>query len=56
MAPEVVKRSGHTQKASNIWSLGCTIVEMLTAEHPWPTLTPMQAIFKVRFSVFFLFF
>ncbi|KAJ7890917.1 kinase-like domain-containing protein [Mycena olivaceomarginata] len=50
MAPEVVKRSGHTQKASNIWSLGCAIVEMLTAEHPWPTLTPMQAIFKIGSS------
>lgn len=47
MAPEVVKQSGHTRKA-DIWSVGCLVVEMLTGEHPWATLTQMQAIFKVR--------
>src|ERR1700761_273044 len=46
MAPEVVKQSGHTPKA-DIWSVGCLVVEMLTGEHPWATLTQMQAIFKV---------
>lgn len=46
MAPEVVKQSGHTQKA-DIWSVGCLVVEMLTGEHPYPLLTQMQAIFKV---------
>jgi mitogen-activated protein kinase kinase kinase len=46
MAPEVVKQSGHTRKA-DIWSVGCLVVEMLTGEHPWATLTQMQAIFKV---------
>jgi serine/threonine protein kinase len=49
MAPEVVKQSGHTRKA-DIWSVGCLVVEMLTGEHPWATLTQMQAIFKVRSS------
>lgn len=47
MAPEVVKQSVHTVKA-DIWSLGCLVVEMLTGEHPWPNLSQMQAIFKVR--------
>ncbi|KAJ7709866.1 hypothetical protein B0H17DRAFT_915161 [Mycena rosella] len=49
MAPEVVKQSGHTRKA-DIWSVGCLVVEMLTGEHPWATLTQMQAIFKIGSS------
>src|ERR1700761_4429232 len=47
MAPEVVKQSGHTPKA-DIWSVGCLVVEMLTGEHPWSALTPMQALFEVN--------
>ncbi|KAJ7063333.1 ste11-like protein [Mycena amicta] len=49
MAPEVVKQTGHTPKA-DIWSVGCLVVEMLTGEHPWATLTQMQAIFKIGSS------
>jgi mitogen-activated protein kinase kinase kinase len=44
MAPEVVK---HTPK-SDIWSVGCLVIEMFTGEHPWPSLTQMQAISEVR--------
>ena len=56
MAPEVVKQTAYTQKA-DIWSVGCLVVEMLTGEHPYPQLSQMQAIFKVRLldSLFFLF-
>lgn len=46
MAPEVVKQVAHTRKA-DIWSVGCLVVEMLTGNHPYPTLNQMQAIFKV---------
>ncbi|KAL1944514.1 hypothetical protein VTO73DRAFT_2944 [Trametes versicolor] len=46
MAPEVVQQKAYTFKA-DIWSVGCLVVEMLTGEHPWPTLSQMQAIFKV---------
>ncbi|KAF7323000.1 STE11-like protein [Mycena chlorophos] len=49
MAPEVVKQTGHTPKA-DIWSIGCLVIEMLTGEHPWATLTQMQAIFKIGSS------
>lgn len=49
MAPEVVQQKAYTFKA-DIWSVGCLVVEMLTGEHPWPTLSQMQAIFKVRRS------
>ncbi|CAE7038825.1 ANP2 [Symbiodinium microadriaticum] len=36
MAPEVMKyRAG---RRSDIWSLGCTVIEMITADAPWPNL------------------
>ena len=44
----MVKHYKYTKK-SDVWSLGCLIIEMLTEEHPWPGLTQMQAMFRVRF-------
>ncbi|CAE8644010.1 unnamed protein product, partial [Polarella glacialis] len=36
MAPEVMKfKAG---RRSDIWALGCTVIEMITAEAPWPNL------------------
>ncbi|CUG86868.1 protein kinase, putative [Bodo saltans] len=35
MAPELVRGQSKPSKASDVWSLGCTIVEMITAEFPW---------------------
>ena len=47
MAPEVVKQSGHGRKA-DVWSFGATIIEMATANHPWPHLTGnLQALFTI---------
>mmetsp|Transcript_27658 Transcript_27658/g.60910 ORF Transcript_27658/g.60910 Transcript_27658/m.60910 type:complete len:439 (+) Transcript_27658:160-1476(+) len=34
VAPEVVQQSGHGRKA-DIWSLGCVLLEMVTAQDPW---------------------
>ncbi|BFZ53971.1 ATP binding [Savitreella phatthalungensis] len=46
MAPEVVRHQRYTSKA-DIWSLGCLIIEMFTARHPYPDLDQMQAIFRI---------
>merc|ERR1719199_149036 len=36
MAPEVMKYKAG--RRSDIWSLGCTVIEMITAEPPWANL------------------
>ncbi|KAL8098662.1 hypothetical protein AgCh_031432 [Apium graveolens] len=50
MAPEVAR--GEEQGfAADIWSLGCTIIEMATGSNPWPALDhPLSAIHKIAFS------
>eukprot|EP01062_Namystynia_karyoxenos_P053835 TRINITY_DN43820_c0_g1_i1.p1 TRINITY_DN43820_c0_g1~~TRINITY_DN43820_c0_g1_i1.p1 ORF type:complete len:661 (+),score=137.54 TRINITY_DN43820_c0_g1_i1:123-1985(+) len=47
MAPEVVKGTGHDE-SSDIWSLGCTIIEMLQGKPPFSQFsTPWAALFHV---------
>ncbi|CAD8075171.1 unnamed protein product [Paramecium primaurelia] len=47
MAPEVIN-SQETGRYSDIWSLGCTIIEMLTGEPPWGRFqSPMQALITI---------
>ena len=34
MAPEIFNQEKHGRKI-DIWSLGCTVIEMASAKHPW---------------------
>ncbi|KAI9183954.1 ATP binding [Blastocladiella emersonii ATCC 22665] len=46
MSPEVVKHMRYTRK-SDVWSVGCLVIEMCTASHPWPNASQVEAIFKI---------
>lgn len=46
MAPEVIELSGATT-ASDIWSLGCTVIELLEGKPPYYKLQPMPALFRI---------
>ncbi|XP_028790987.1 mitogen-activated protein kinase kinase kinase 1 isoform X2 [Neltuma alba] len=48
MAPEVVNlKSRGYGPAADIWSLGCTVLEMLTRQSPYSELEGMQALFRI---------
>ena len=46
MAPEIIEMAGATA-ACDIWSLGCTIIELLTGKPPYMELDPMAALFRI---------
>ncbi|XP_067315180.1 mitogen-activated protein kinase kinase kinase 2 isoform X2 [Pseudorasbora parva] len=46
MSPEVISGEGYGRKA-DVWSIGCTVVEMLTQRPPWAEYEAMAAIFKI---------
>lgn len=46
MAPEVVKNEPYSAKV-DIWSLGCTVIEMYTGKRPWLDLTALAAVYSV---------
>ncbi|KAG1457983.1 hypothetical protein G6F56_006494 [Rhizopus delemar] len=46
MAPEIIKLAGASTK-SDIWSLGCTIIEMLTGKPPYSGMHSFAALYKI---------
>lgn len=46
MAPEVIEQSGATT-ASDIWSVGCLVIELLEGAPPYHFLEPMPALFRI---------
>ncbi|ESW31835.1 hypothetical protein PHAVU_002G272100 [Phaseolus vulgaris] len=47
MAPEVVMNTNGYSLPVDIWSLGCTIIEMATSKPPWSQYEGVAAIFKI---------
>ncbi|KAJ2822776.1 Protein kinase of the Mitotic Exit Network, partial [Coemansia sp. 'formosensis'] len=46
MAPEIIQLDGACM-ASDIWSLGCTIIELLTGKPPYSELMQMAALYRI---------
>jgi len=44
MAPEVIEMSGHITSACDIWSLGCTVYELLKGTPPYFEVNQFSAI------------
>ena len=52
MAPEVVRQTKYGKK-SDVWSFGCTVLEMVTGNPPWCNYkfdNPIAAIMKIGLS------
>ncbi|CAH8306015.1 unnamed protein product [Eruca vesicaria subsp. sativa] len=51
MAPEVARGEGQG-KESDIWALGCTVIEMVTGSHPWfgeDSTDPVSVLYRVGY-------
>jgi serine/threonine protein kinase len=46
VAPEVIEQWGATT-ASDIWSVGCLVIELLEGNPPYYDLAPMPALFRI---------
>eukprot|EP01105_Mastigella_eilhardi_P010150 TRINITY_DN2378_c0_g1_i7.p1 TRINITY_DN2378_c0_g1~~TRINITY_DN2378_c0_g1_i7.p1 ORF type:complete len:1065 (+),score=196.41 TRINITY_DN2378_c0_g1_i7:336-3197(+) len=46
MAPEIISELGHNT-LSDIWSLGCTVIELITGHPPYYDCPNLRAMFKI---------
>ncbi|XP_030523004.1 mitogen-activated protein kinase kinase kinase 18-like [Rhodamnia argentea] len=49
MAPEVA-RNEEQSFPSDVWSVGCTVIEMATGKGPWAESDPVSALYRIGFS------
>jgi len=47
MAPEVIETEGKVAPSNDIWSLGCTIIELIKGEPPHYNKNPFQAMYDI---------
>ena len=47
MAPEIIEMTGQQSSACDIWSVGCTVVELITGKPPYFDLQQMPALFRI---------
>eukprot|EP00477_Mikrocytos_mackini_P000402 GAHX01000427.1.p1 GENE.GAHX01000427.1~~GAHX01000427.1.p1 ORF type:complete len:981 (-),score=220.11 GAHX01000427.1:45-2987(-) len=47
MAPEIVEMSSQPTDKCDIWSLACTVLELITTKPPFYELGPMAAMYKI---------
>ena len=47
MAPEVVQMTGEPSNKADVWSIGCTVIEMATGSPPYFHMQPMSALFII---------
>ncbi|WRX19162.1 Protein kinase domain - like 10 [Theobroma cacao] len=47
LAPEVIRNTSGYNLAVDIWSLGCTVLEMATTKPPWSQYEGVAAMFKI---------
>ena len=47
MAPEVIEQKGNISPKCDIWSLGSTIIQLLTTKPPYYEFEPMAAMFRI---------
>lgn len=50
MAPEVIQESSEVTAACDIWSLGCTVIELLTGKPPYFDLNQFTAMTKIVYE------
>ncbi|XP_039025403.1 mitogen-activated protein kinase kinase kinase YODA-like [Hibiscus syriacus] len=47
LAPEIIRNPSGCNLAVDIWSLGCTVLEMATTKPPWSQYEGVAAMFKI---------